>query len=116
MCDFDEAECLIRQPYFFTTGKQNLGQGNVFIGVCLSTGGFLYDVTSCLAVWSHVPSGGSLYLVPCSLSGGGGLCQEGGFLSRRRSLFRGPLSGGFLSWVSLSGGSLFKESFSRKSM
>ena len=58
--------------------KRSLGQGNIFRGVCLSTGRSLYDVTSCLAVWSHVPSrlvsvpspmfllGGSLSLVPCS--------------------------------------------------
>ena len=30
----------------------------------------LYDVTSCLAPWSHVPSRGSLSLVPCSFQGG----------------------------------------------
>ena len=33
------------------------GQGNVFTGICLSTGGSLYDVTSHLATWSYVPSG-----------------------------------------------------------
>ena len=32
----------------------------------------LYDVTSCLAACSHVPSGGSLSLVPCSSWVGGG--------------------------------------------
>ena len=40
--------------------------------VCHSVhwGGGLYDVTSCLAAWSHVPSRGSLCLVPCSFYGG----------------------------------------------
>ena len=38
-------------------------------------GGFLYDVTSCLAAWSHVP-GGTVE---------GGLCL-GGFLSRGRGV------------------------------
>ena len=42
--------------------------------------GSLYDVTSCVAAWSHGPSGLSLSLVPCSfqevsvcgsMSGGG---------------------------------------------
>ena len=38
--------------------------------VILSMGrGDLYDITSILAVWSHVPSGGSLSLVPCSFQG-----------------------------------------------
>ena len=37
--------------------------------VILSTGGGLYDVTSWLAAWSHVPSRGSLSLVPCSFWG-----------------------------------------------
>ena len=56
--------------------ERSLGQGNVITGVCLSTGGSLYDVTSCLAASSHVPSGasvpgpmfllGGLSLVPCS--------------------------------------------------
>ena len=46
--------------------------------------GSLCDVTSCLAAWSHVPSRGSLSLVPCSIGGGGrwasvhgGLCPKG---------------------------------------
>ena len=53
-----------------TPCKRSLGQGNVFTGVCLSTGeGPLYDVTSCLTPmfllgglcpWSHVPSRGFL--------------------------------------------------------
>ena len=38
---------------------------NIFTDVCLSTWGSFYDVTSCLAVCSHVPSVGW------------GLCQEG---------------------------------------
>ena len=46
-----------------TTCKRSLWQGNVFIPFCqsfCSLGGSLYDVTSCLAAWSHVPSRGSL--------------------------------------------------------
>ena len=31
--------------------------GKVIFSVILSTGRSLYDVTSCLAAWSHVPSG-----------------------------------------------------------
>ena len=33
-------------------------------------GGSPYDVTSCLDAWSHVPSRGSLSLVPCSFCWG----------------------------------------------
>ena len=41
------------------------------VSVILSMGGgVLYDVTSCLAAWSHVPSRGSLSLVTCSFMGG----------------------------------------------
>ena len=58
-----------------------LGQGNVFTGVCLSTGCVsLYDATSCLADWSHVLSRGLLSLVQIFLPGG--------------SLSKGSLSGG----------------------
>ena len=46
--------------------QTKLREGNVFRVVCLSTGWSLYDVTSCLAPWSHVPSRWSLSLVPCS--------------------------------------------------
>ena len=56
-----------------TARKRSLGQGNVFTHVCHSVqGGSLYDVSSCLDVWCHVPSGvgGSLSLVPCSFGGG----------------------------------------------
>ena len=43
---------------FITARKQSLGQGTVFTRVCLfSNAGSLYDVTSCLTAWSHVPSG-----------------------------------------------------------
>ena len=46
----------------------------------------LYDVTSCLASRSHVPSGGSLSLVLCSFRGvsvqGGSLSGGGGALFR----------------------------------
>ena len=55
----------------------------LFIG---GRGESLYDVTSCLASWPHVPSRGSLSLVPCSFWGvvsvrrgvsvHRGLCQE----------------------------------------
>ena len=47
-----------------TARKRSLGQGNVFRSICLSTGGSLYDFTFTLAVWSHVPSWGSLSLAP----------------------------------------------------
>ena len=52
-------------------------------------GGSLYDVTSCLAAWSHVPSGGGLCLwshVPSrrGLCPGGSLCL--GVFSVQRSL------------------------------
>ena len=69
-------------PIIMTTRRRSLGQGNIFIGVCLSTGG-------------------SLGLCP-----GGALCPEGGFLSEGLcpggSLSKGSLSGGFLSKGSLS--------------
>ena len=80
-------------PWLITVRKRSLGQGNVFKSMYqsfCSQGGSLYDVTSCLAAWFHVPSGGSLCLVPCSFPGVSvqgalcprvGLCQ-GGFLSR----------------------------------
>ena len=50
--------------------KFGLGQGNVFTGVCLSTGGSIYDVTSCLAAWSRVPSRGVSVPGPMFLPGG----------------------------------------------
>ena len=65
---------------------RSLGQGNISTHVCHSVhggGGYLYDVNSCLAAWSHVPFGGSLSLVPCpfwrgylsqGISVSGGLC------------------------------------------
>ena len=40
----------------FTTRRRSSEQGTVFTPVCLFTGESLYDVT-CLAAWSHVPSG-----------------------------------------------------------
>ena len=44
----------------------------LLVSVILSTGrGSLYDVTSSLTAWSHVPSRESLSLVPCSFQGGG---------------------------------------------
>ena len=42
--------------FTFTARKQSLGQGNIFRSVCLSAGGPLYDITSCLAEWSPLPS------------------------------------------------------------
>ena len=63
-----------------TAHKRSLRQGNVFTGVCLSTVGPLYDVTSYLAAWSHVLYRGSPSLVPCSFKGMG-LCR-GESLSR----------------------------------
>ena len=47
---------------FITVRKQSLMQGNIFRRVCQSfcSWGPLYDVTSCLAAWSHVPSRGGL--------------------------------------------------------
>ena len=66
-------------------------------------GGSLYDVISCLAAWSNVPSGGFLSLVKCSLLGeslSGGLCRGG--LCPRGSLSKGSLPGG----VCVQGGSL----------
>ena len=62
--------------------------------VILFTGGSLYDVTSCLADWSYVPSGGSVSLVPCSFWG---------------SLSGGSLSGDLCTGVSLSRGSLSRR-------
>ena len=56
--------------------------------------GPLYDVTSCLVVWSHAPYRGSLSLVPCSF----GESLSRGFLSRWISV-----QGGFLPGRSLRG-------------
>ena len=65
---------ILLECFLVTACKLSLGQGNVFTGECqlfCSGGESLYDVTSCLADWSHVPSGGSLSLVPCSFQGVG---------------------------------------------
>ena len=48
--------------------------GKVMFYTCLSFyphggSGSLYDVTSCLAAWPHIPSGVSLSLAPCSFLG-----------------------------------------------
>ena len=52
--------------------SRSLGNGNVFTHVCNSVHrGPLYDVTSCLVAWSHVPSGG---LCPWSHVPSRGLC------------------------------------------
>ena len=57
------AKNIIFQLRIFTVRKRSLGQGNVFICVCHSVHrvgggrrGSLYDVISCLAAWSHIPS------------------------------------------------------------
>ena len=47
--------------------------------------GSLYNVTSCLAAWPHVPSGGSLSLVPCSFQG-----VSGGSPRQRPPIDRDP--------------------------
>ena len=73
--------------------KRSLGQGNVFTPVCLLTGWRMmsfpvwrpgpmfilgvYDVTSCLVVWPHVPPGGEGFLCQEGVSVKRGLCQEG---------------------------------------
>ena len=59
----------ILQMIDFNRSQISLGQGNVFTSLTHSVHwGRVseYDVTSCLVDWSHVPSGGYLYLVPCS--------------------------------------------------
>ena len=45
-----------------TARKRSLGQGNVFTSICHTVHrvGTMYDITCCLAVWSHVRSGESL--------------------------------------------------------
>ena len=63
----------------FTTCKRSLGQGNFFDRRLSVHGGSLYDITSCLAAWSHIPSGESL-----SKGAGGSLPR--GSLSREGSL------------------------------
>ena len=89
-----------------TARKPSLGQGNVFTNVChvVHRGeGSLYDVTSCLAAWSHVPRR-FLSLVPCSFQGVS--VQGKGSLSRGReslSMERGSMFRGSLSMGSLSG-------------
>ena len=49
----------------------------------------MYDVTSCMAAWSHVPSRGYLSLVPCSLQG----VSAWGSLSREVHVHLGSLEG-----------------------
>ena len=78
----------------FTARKRSLGEGNVFTRVCHSFQGrrSLYDITSCLADWSYVPSRG------VSVSGHMFLLR--GYLSRRGSL---------LGWGLLSKGVSVRE-------
>ena len=76
-----------------TARKRSLGQGNVFRSICYSVhwgGGPLYDVTSCLAASSHVPSRG------VSVPGSMFLSMSGESLSRW-SLSRGVYVGRPLS-------------------
>ena len=87
--------------------KRSLGRGKVFTYVCLSTGGSLYDVTSCLADWSHVLSRESLSrrvsVQGVSFQGGlcpGGLCPRGFY---PRGLCPGSLCPGGSVWRGLSG-------------
>ena len=67
-----------------TARKRSLGQSNTFTGARQSfCRGALYDVTSCLTAWSHVPSGG-LYPVGMGVSvegEGGGSTHPTGMLS-----------------------------------
>ena len=67
--------CRVDATFIITTRKRSLGQGNVFTHGCPSVhgGGSLYDVTSCLVAWSHVPSRGVSVSGPMFLRGG--LCQ-----------------------------------------
>ena len=101
----------------------------MFLLTCfiLFGGWSLYEVTSCLVAWSHVPSGGCLCLwshVPSrwvhgglcargslskgSLSGKGGLCVGG--LCARGLCAGVSVLGGLCAWGSLSG----RGSLSRK--
>ena len=59
----------IKMSIIFTARKWSLGWGNVFTG--LSRVGSLYDVTFCLAAWSHVPFRGCGCLILCSFWGWG---------------------------------------------
>ena len=55
--------------YIFTARKRSLGQGNMFTGVCLSTGGCL--------VLGGAWSGGCLVLGGCLVPWGAGPCSRG---------------------------------------
>ena len=111
------------EPRQFSVNKyyRSLKQGNIFTGVCQSFcpqgGGSLYDVTSCLTTWSHVlpgkgvsvpwshiPSGRSLCLVPCSFQG----CPSMG-VSLQGSLWRGSRSRGLCPGVSVQRRSLSRR-------
>ena len=61
-----------------TVRKRSLGKGNVFSHVSHSVQrgrGSLYDVTSCLAAWSHVPWGGGVSVSSPMFLGVGSLPQ-----------------------------------------
>ena len=81
----------------FTADKQSLGQGNVFTRVCYSVHrgkGPLYDVTPCLAAWSHAPSRGVSVSGPMFLPTG--LCLKN--LSNRDHPDRYPFWTETLVW------------------
>ena len=75
--------------------------------------GSLYNVTSSLAAWSHVPSIGSLSKGSLSqvVSVRGGLCPDGGFLSRGRVSVQGE---GLDPEGCLCRGGLFQEEVSSR--
>ena len=71
-------ECILVTCFFLhdnmyriiTPRKRSLGKVIfLHLSVILFTKGSLYDVTSYLAAWSYVPSGGSLFLVQYSFQG-----------------------------------------------
>ena len=81
-----QAVCIPLECFLFTASKQKLWEGIVFTHVCLFVGGdnrSLCDVTSCLAAWSYVPSGGGLCAwshvpsIGVSIMGGGGVSVQG---------------------------------------
>ena len=78
-----------------TARKRSLGKVIfLHLSVILFTKGSLYDVTSYLAAWSYVPSGGSLFLVQYSFQGSlcpvpfslGGVCACSHALSQGVSM------------------------------
>ena len=78
-----------------------LREGNVFTGCVSFCPQGVYDVTSCLVAWSHVPSAGVwchfLFdcLVPCSFLGEGSLSRRGSSPEGVSIQCRGHHPGGF---------------------